>query len=125
MAATVWPPFFNSGISRAIKRVLPLPEVPTKEMALIDFGQKKGLLFLRQEGIPVVGRLVQVLLDRPGARPAQQVEIRAGLVVRSGSAGSAEGLLAYDRTGRLVVNIEVPGGMTQDVESLDDGLSLG
>jgi len=39
MTATAWPRFFSSGMSRAIKRVFPLPEVPTKEIAFIGLCQ--------------------------------------------------------------------------------------
>src|SRR5580765_5443591 len=59
------------------------------------------------EGIAVVRRRVEGRLDGAGARPADQVPERAGLVVRPGRARAAERLLADDRSGGLVVDVEV------------------
>src|SRR5450759_2568407 len=59
--------------------------------------------------IAVVGRRHERLLDGAGAHPAQQVELRARLVVRAAGPRAAERLLADHRTGRLVVDVEVPG----------------
>src|SRR5262249_16635151 len=56
------------------------------------------------------GRRVEVLLDRTRAGPAQQVEHRAGLVVRPGRSRAAERLLADHGAGGPVVEVEVPGG---------------
>jgi hypothetical protein len=67
----------------------------------------------RHERIAVVRRRDEGFLDRTGADPADQVPHRAGLVVRAGRAGPAERLLADDRAGRLVVHVEVPGGVAQ------------
>ena len=65
------------------------------------------------ERIAVVGRRHERLLDRARADPAQQVQLRAGLVVGARPAGAAERLLADDRAGRLVVDVEVAGGVAQ------------
>ena len=61
----------------------------------------------REEGVAVVGRRYERLLDRPRRDPADQVPHRAGLVVRSRRARAAERLLADDRARRLVVDVEV------------------
>src|SRR3954453_1989763 len=66
-------------------------------------------------GEMVVGRRVERLLDRPRRGPPQQVRGGAGLVVGAGRARAAEGLLADDRAGRLVVDVEVAGGEAQAV----------
>src|SRR5580692_12898661 len=57
--------------------------------------------------VAVVGRGDEQLLDGPGVDPADQVEDRAGLVVGATGPGPAERLLADDRAGRLVVDVEV------------------
>src|SRR5438874_11251212 len=67
----------------------------------------------RHEGVAVVGRRYERLLDRARAHPADQVPHRAGLVVRTGGARAAEGLLAYDGAGRLVVDVEVASRIAQ------------
>src|SRR5919201_557544 len=65
----------------------------------------------RHEGIAVVGRRDERLLDRARADPANQVPHRARLVVRPRCARAAERLLPDDRPGRLVVHVEVAGGV--------------
>src|SRR5229473_8061524 len=65
------------------------------------------------EGIPVVGRRHVGLLDHARARPADQVEERAGLVVGARCPRAAERLLPDHRAGRLVVDVEVAGGIDQ------------
>src|SRR5688500_15319092 len=67
----------------------------------------------RHERIPVVLRRNERLLDRPRADPADEVPHRAGLVVRARRARAAEGLLADDGARRLVVDVEVPGGVPE------------
>src|SRR2546423_8273616 len=63
------------------------------------------------EGIPVIGRRHVRLLDDTRAGPADQVQERARLVVRSRCARAAEWLLPDDRAGGLVVDVEVAGGV--------------
>src|SRR5262245_21959531 len=65
------------------------------------------------EGISVVGRRHVCLLDHTRARPADQVQERAGLVVRARRPRAAERLLADDRARRLVVDVEVAGRVDQ------------
>src|SRR3954470_12700466 len=67
----------------------------------------------RHEGIAVVGRRVEGLLDRARAHPADQVPQRAGLVVRPRGARAAERLLADDGAGRLVVDVEIARRVAQ------------
>src|SRR5207249_4576902 len=62
-----------------------------------------------EERVAVVARRHERLLDRAWADPADQVPHRAGLVVRARGARAAERLLADDRAGRLVVDVEVAG----------------
>src|SRR4051794_36663149 len=66
-----------------------------------------------EERVAVVARRDERLLDRARCDPADQVPQRAGLVVRPRGAGAAERLLADDRAGRLVVDVEVSGRMTE------------
>src|SRR5690606_3585003 len=66
-------------------------------------------------GVAVVGGRDEGLLDRPGGRPAEQVEFGAGLVVGAGGAGAAEGVLAGDGAGGFVVEVEVAGGVAEGV----------
>ena len=70
-------------------------------------------LFRAHERIPVVPRRAEVLLDRPRADPADQIQLRPGLVVGARRAGAAERLLADDRAGGLVVDVEVAGGIPE------------
>src|SRR5919204_6094648 len=67
----------------------------------------------RHERIAVVRRRDEGLLDRARADPADQVPHRAGLVVRAGRARPAERLLADDCPRRLVVDVEVAGGVAE------------
>src|SRR6266566_8891295 len=66
-------------------------------------------VFGRHERIAVVGGRQERLLDRSRAYPTDEVPQRACLVVRAGSACAAERLLADDRAGRLVIDVEVAG----------------
>src|SRR5438045_9430966 len=68
---------------------------------------------LRHERIPGVTRRHEVLFDRPGAGPADQVEHAARLVVGAAGARATERLLPDDRSRRLVVLIEVARGIAQ------------
>src|SRR5688500_3144611 len=71
-----------------------------------------------EEGVPVVARGDEGLLDRAGRDPADEVPHRAGLVVRPARAGAAEGLLADDRARGLVVDVEVAGRVAERVLGL-------
>ena len=71
-------------------------------------------------GVAVVGRGDEGLLDRAGRGPAHQVGRGAGLVVGAGRPRPAERLLADDRAGRLVVDVEVAGGEPQRVRGQRD-----
>ena len=63
--------------------------------------------------VAVVRRRDQRLLDGAGRGPAHQVLRGAGLVVGAGGAAAAEGLLADDGAGRLVVDVEVAGRVAE------------
>jgi hypothetical protein len=65
------------------------------------------------ERIAIIRRRVEVLLDRPRADPADQIELRPRLVVGARRTRAAERLLADDRAGRLVVDVEVPCGVAE------------
>ena len=54
-------------------------------------------LLLIHEGVPVVRRRHEGLLDRARADPAHEVHLGAGLVVGAAAACAAERLLAHDR----------------------------
>src|ERR1022692_324793 len=60
--------------------------------------------------ISVIDRRDEQLLDGPGIDPADQIEDGARLVVGAAGPRAAEGLLADDLAGRLVVDVEVAGG---------------
>src|SRR2546429_3789597 len=66
-------------------------------------------------GIPMIGRGRVRLFDAPRARPADQVQERPRLVVGARCTRAAERLLPHDRAGRLVVDVEVAGGVDQRV----------
>src|SRR6266550_1007217 len=70
-------------------------------------------LFLGHEWILVVDRGRKRLLDVPGAHPANEIENGARLVVSTGSSRAAEWLLSNDSTCRLVVDVEVSGGISE------------
>ena len=72
------------------------------------------------ERVAVVARRTEVLLHGPGADPAHQIQLRAGLVVGARGPRAAERLLTDHRAGRLVVDVEVAGGITQRRGRLDD-----
>src|SRR5919204_3390086 len=76
------------------------------------------------ERIPVVPRRDERLLDRARADPADQVPHRPRLVVRARRARAAERLLADDRARRLVVHVEVAGGVAELLFGEFDRFSL-
>ena len=67
---------------------------------------------------------MKVSLIVRGRDPADQVPDRAGLVVRARGAGAAERLLPDDGAGRLVVDVEVAGGVAEAVRRLLDGRAI-
>src|SRR5207237_9214055 len=77
-----------------------------------------------EEGIAIVARRDERLLDRARADPADEVPHRAGLVVRSRRARAAERLLADDRARRLVVHVQVPGRVAELLAGLLDRRAL-
>ena len=90
-----------------------------------SFHKHVVLLFLFQERIAVVGGGDKCLLDAACADPTVEVEGTTRLVVGSGGAGSAEGLAADHRSGGLVVDVEVSGGMTERLFCHFDGIAVG
>src|SRR5438874_12174194 len=68
---------------------------------------------LRHERVPGVTWRHEVLFDRPGAGPADQVEHAARLVIGAAGTPAAERLLTDDGSRRLVVLVEVAGGVAQ------------
>src|SRR5262249_52296314 len=77
--------------------------------------------FLAHERIAPVPRGGEGLLDRARARPAHEVELGAGLVVRARGPRPPERLLAHHRPRRLVVDVEVAGGVAQGGGGLAHG----
>src|SRR5881628_2010245 len=93
------------------------PAASTTEVAIPN--ARASLLFCH-ERIVVLRRWREGLLDRPRAHPAHEIELRAGLVVRAARPRAAERLLSNDGAGRLVVDVEVSGGVAErDVRLLD------
>src|SRR5918996_3502864 len=78
-----------------------------------------------EERVAVVGRREERLLHRPQETPARGVPHRPRLVVRPARAGTAEGLLPDDGARRLVVHVEVAGGVPEGVVRLLDRQALG
>src|SRR5690349_10878697 len=88
-------------------------------------GRLRGGLLLAHERVAVVLRRHEGLLDRPRAHPPDQVPHRAGLIVRPRRARSAERLLADDGPGRLVVHVEVAGGVAKRLRRVLDPAPVG
>src|SRR6478672_1618188 len=81
-------------------------------------------LLLGHERIGVLRRRRERLLDRSRAHPANEVELRPGLVVRSAGSRTAEGLLAHHRARRLVVDVEVSCRVAERDAGLLDGAAV-
>src|SRR5579859_7255026 len=73
----------------------------------------KSFLSFSQERIPVILRRIEVLFDRSGRSPTDEIEKAAGLVVGAGSAGASKGLLTDHGSGRLVVDVEISRGIDE------------
>src|SRR5437762_7075080 len=76
-------------------------------------GPARCSLLLRHEWISVIGGGRERLLDCARTHPAHEIQLRSRLVVRSGASRAAERLLADHRARRLVVDVEVSGGISQ------------
>src|SRR3989442_16022592 len=85
---------------------------------------RTSLVVVFHERIAVLGRRRVRLLDHARADPTDQIEERPGLVVRAGSAGSAERLQTDHGAGRLVVDVEVAGRVDELLRRLSDGLPI-
>src|SRR5712691_13272394 len=79
-----------------------------RQAALLVLGRTLAVV-RRHEGVAVVRGRHEGFLDRARADPPDQVPHRARLVVRAGRTRAAERLLADNRAGRLVVDVEVAG----------------
>src|SRR5206468_9220084 len=65
------------------------------------------------EGVFIRGRRDKSFFDRSSAHPAEKINDRAGLVVRTARSRSTEWLLAHNGAGGFVIYIEVAGGIAQ------------
>src|SRR5450755_1544874 len=65
------------------------------------------------ERVMVFGGGDERFLHRARVRPAHEVHLRSGLVVRARRARAAERLLSDDRARGLVVDIEISGGVAE------------
>ena len=88
-------------------------------------GGHVGVVLVAHEGVAEVAGGVEGLLDGLGRGPTDEVEVGAGLVVGAAGAGAAEGLLAYHRSGGLVVIVDVAGGVFEDFGAAAQGLAVG
>src|SRR5678815_5149586 len=79
---------------------------------------------LRHERILIVRRRRKRLFDRPRAHPANEIQLRPGLVVRPARSRATERLLAYHRARRLVVDVEVSGRVSEGEVGLLDGATI-
>ena len=70
-------------------------------------------------------RRQEVFLDRPRRTPADQVQLAAGLVVGSRGSSAAEGLQPDAGGGCLIVDIEVPRRVSEDVFGSVDRVAVG
>src|SRR5210317_670783 len=83
------------------------------------------ILFSVHEGVGEVSRRLKGFLNGARRHPADQVQVRTGLVVGTGSPCPTERLLTDHSTGRLVVNVEVPCGIFQLGHSQAHSFTLG
>jgi len=82
------------------------------------------MLLLGHIGIAEVPCGQEGLLNGARRNPSFEIEPASGLVVRTGGACAAEGLLADDGAGGLVVDVEVSGCVAQHVHRLYDGAAV-
>ena len=78
------------------------------------------LLFFTHVGISDRSGRAERFLDRVGAEPADHVERGTRLIVGAGGTRAAERLLADDRAGAFIIDVEVTGGVAQGIFHLDD-----
>ena len=78
------------------------------------------LLLFRQERISIIRGRDKRLFDRTHRHPANQIEHRSRFVVSAACSGSTEWLLAHDGASWLVIDIEVPRGVTKSLLGFDD-----
>ena len=82
-------------------------------------------LLLPEIGIRIICRGNKILFDVLRRDPPQQIQKRSCLVVGSRSTSTAKRLLIYHSTGRLVVYVEVSGGVCQPLREVLNGCSVG
>ena len=70
--------------------------------------------------ITMICRRHERLFDHSRRYPTQEVPDRSGLIIRPRRTSAAEGLLAYDRTGWLVIDVEISGGKPKRMRRLED-----
>src|SRR5579871_1917379 len=92
-----------------VKRLGPL----LLEALVLDRVPGVGHLLRVHERVAHGGGRHEVLLDRPRRGPADQVQLRAGLVVGPRRPAPAERLLPHHRAGRLVVDVEIARRVAQ------------
>ncbi len=79
---------------------------------------------LSHKRILVIRRRKEILFNRAGGGPADQVQQAAGFVVGAGGSAAAEWLLAYYGAGRFVVDIEITGGVAQGALGQQDCVAV-
>src|SRR5206468_10540248 len=72
-----------------------------------------GPLLRRHKRIAIIPGRRKSLFDIPRADPANEIELRARLVIGARGTSPAERLLANHRARRLVVDVEIPGSVAQ------------
>jgi len=82
------------------------------------------VLLLCHIGVAEVPCGQEGLLNGARGNPSFEIEPASGLVVRTGGPCAAEGLLADDGAGGLVVDVEVSGCVAQDVHRLYNGAAV-
>src|SRR5262249_13963062 len=84
---------------------------------------KKTSLFCH-ERIRHGGRRYEILFDGPRRNPAPEVLRAPRFVVRARRTRAAEWLLPDDRSGGLVVDVEVPRSVAKSIHRMRDGRSI-
>src|SRR5437660_8215766 len=86
--------------------------------------ERASLVIVFHERIAVIGGRRVRLLDHPRTHPPDQVEERARLVVGARRTSASERLHPDDRAGRLVVDVEVAGGVDEPFRGFPDRLPV-
>src|SRR5262249_9608938 len=86
---------------------------------------KLEISFFHHVGILVIPGRRERFLDGSRTHPTQQIDLGTSFVVCPRRPSTSERLLSDDSAGRLVVDVEVASGVSQQLAGLHDGRPLG